>query len=357
MTRSTRNTAKVILASFLLPLGAPAGAAGADAAAALCHELAGPVTAEAPVSKQAVSDYFRALRSARAACERAVIGAAPDPQALFHVAVLMQSDGEHALALETFELAAEAGIAAARTKVGDYYNFGTGDVQEDLGRAVAEYRAAADAGDLPAKATLAIMFQLGRGTSRDFRQMISLLEQSANGGYHFAQLRLAAIYMNPTSNMPRSLAEELGLPDAVKAAEMLERASAQGNEDAARALKQLYSEDGPVTDPVQRAALIRRSAQGGDPAAINALGFLYERGEGVDYDPEQAASLYVQALETGKVSVNDIRGEVGGRALAWDRETALAFQRMLQERGLYNGALDAKVGPGTLRAAQGLARQ
>ena len=356
MIRSTRDLAKVILAAALMPLAAPAQAEGAEEAARLCRELAGPATAEAPVSKQAVSDYFRALRSARAACERAVIGANPDPDALFQVAVLMQADGEHALALETFGLAAEAGVAAARTKLGDYFNFGTGDVPEDLDRAIAEYRAAADAGDLPAKATLAMMSGLGRGTSRDFRQMVDLLQESADAGYHFAQLRLASIYMNPRS-LPRALAEELGLPDVVKAAEMLELASKQGNEDAARALSQLYSEDGPVTGPAQRAALIRRSAQGGDPAAINALGFLHERGEGVAYDPEQAASLYVQALESGQVSVNEIRGRVDGRAVAWDRDTALAFQRILQERGLYDGALDAKVGPGTLRAARGLVQQ
>lgn len=353
MIRSERKMTKAILACLLLPLGSPALAAGAEEAAALCVELAGPPTAEAPVSKEAVNDYFKALRSARAACERAIIGATPDPAALFHVAVMMQRDAEHTLALEVFELAAEAGVAAAHTKVGDYYNFGTGGVPEDVARAVAEYRKAVEAGDLPAMATMGMMSGLGRGTSRDFRQMIGMLEQSADAGYHFAQLRLASIYLNP-NNIPRSLATELGLPDVVKSAEMLELASAQGNEDAARALKQLYSEDGPVSDPVQRAALIRRSAQGGDAQAINALGFLYERGQGVDYDPEQAASFYIQALETGDVSVREIRGQVDGRAVAWDRDTALAFQRILQERGLYTGALDGKVGAGTLGAARGL---
>ena len=355
MIRSKNDVTKAILACVLLPLATPALSAGADEAAATCLELAGPATAEAPVSKQAVSDYFRAVRSARAACERAVIGANPDPVGLFNVAVLMQADGEHALALETFELAAEAGVVPARTKVADYYNFGTGGIRPDIDRAMTEYRAASEAGDLPAQATLAIMSGMGRGTSRDFRQMVTLLEGAAEGGYHFAQLRLASMYLQP-NNIPRSLAEELGLPDVVKAAEMLEKSAAQGNEDAAGALQTLYSEDGPVTDPAQRAAVIKRSAEGGDAAAINALGFLHERGEGVAYDPEMAASLYVQALETGKVSVNEIRGTVDGRALRWDRDTALAFQRILQERGLYDGALDAKIGPGTLRAARGLAQ-
>lgn len=354
MNRSKGNLLKLILVGALTPLVAQAD--GQADAAALCRKLAGPATAAVPVSKDAVSAYFRAVRSARAACERAVIGPEPDPEALFQVAVLMQADGDHALAFEVFGLAAEAGVVAARTKLGDYYNFGTGDVSEDHKRAVTEYRAAADAGDLPAMATLAMMSGVGRGTARDFRQMVDLLEKSANAGYHFAQLRLAAIYLQP-NNIPRSLAKELGLPDVVKAAEMLEKASSQGNEDAARALQQIYSEDGPVKDPVQRAALIRRSADSGDATAINALGFLYERGEGVDYDPAQAAALYVQAIESGKVPVSKIRGRVDGRAVEWDKPTAIEFQRLLQERGLYDGGLDGLVGRGTLRAAQGLVQQ
>jgi TPR repeat protein len=169
-------------------------------------------------------------------------------------------------------------------------------------------------------------------------------------------MRLASIYLNP-NNIPRSLATELGLPDVVRSVEMLEKAAAQGNEDAARALQQVYAPDGPVTDPAQRAALIRRSAEAGDATAINALGFLHERGDGVDYDPELAASLYVRALESGEVSVNDIRGDIAGRAVPWDDATAVAFQRILQDRGLYTGALDGQVGPGTLGAARGLGQQ
>lgn len=353
MNRSLRNVTKLILLGAFAPLAAQAE--GQADAAALCRELAGPATAEVPVSKDAVGEYFRAVRSARAACERAVIGAEPDPEALFQVAVLMAADGEHALALEVFEIAAEAGVAAAQTKVGDYYLFGTGGVKADPRRAAAAFRAAADMGDLPAMATLGMMSGMGSGVPRDFRQMIDMLQKSADAGYHFAQLRLAAIYMKPGGAIPGSLATELGLPDVVRAAELLEKSSAQGNEEAARNLQLLYSENGPVTDPVQRAALIRRSAQGGDAQAINALGFLHERGLGVEYDPAQAASLYVQALETGEVSVNQIRGTVDGRTVKWDEATAIEFQRILQERGLYDGGLDGLVGGGTLRAARQLA--
>jgi len=61
-------------------------------------------------------------------------------------------------------------------------------------------------------------------------------------------------------------------------------------------------------------------------------------------------------LETGDLPVEDMRGQIGGRWVRWDRETALAFQSILRARGLYLGALDAQVGPGTMAAARRLAR-
>ena len=93
----------------------------------------------------------------------------------------------------------------------------------------------------------------------------------------------------------------------------------------------------------------------GKGQAINTLAFMHERGDGVAYDPVRAAQLYIQALETGDISANDLRGLVDGRATRWDRETALEFQVILQERGLYRGFLDAAIGPGTLAAAQRVA--
>jgi len=85
--------------------------------------------------------------------------------------------------------------------------------------------------------------------------------------------------------------------------------------------------------------------------------FLIEQGIGTDRDPERAAAQYVRALETGDVEPETMRGTVNGVVPPWDTETALAFQRILQERGLYRGALDAMVGPGTLGAARALAQQ
>ena len=346
----------VILAGLAVIWGGPGAAGSENDAAAMCHEIAGPPQAGAPVSREAASEHFRTLGRARAHCEAAVIGPAPDAQALFHLAVIMQREGVHMRARSLFEMAAEAGIAAAHTKLGDYYNFGIGPVREDHARAVAHYRRAATAGDAPAQSTLAIMYRIGRGVPKDFERMFDLLQQSAEAGYHVSQYRLAETYLNPQS-VPGALARRLDLPDPVKAAELYRMAADQGSADAEAALAKFHEADGLFDDPATRVKWLRHAAQQGDAQAINALGFAHERGEGVAYDPVRAAALYIEALETGDLRPEDLRGTIGGRWVRWDRETALEFQAILRERGLYRGALDAQVGPGTLGAARQLARQ
>ena len=50
-------------------------------------------------------------------------------------------------------------------------------------------------------------------------------------------------------------------------------------------------------------------------------------------------SFIFEALETGDLPVQDLRGKINGYPARWDRETALNFQTILRERGLYRGAL------------------
>lgn len=320
-----------------------------------CLALAGQPTAEAPVSRDAGSAFFSALAKARPHCEAALIGPEQDGRVLFHMAVIMQREGFHAYALRAFNMAGSAGVTPAFTKVGDYYNFGIGGIRENHRRAVENYQKAAAAGDLPAKATLAIMHQIGRGVPQDFDKMFLLLEETADAGYHFSQLRLAELYMSPDAVSP-ALARKLDLPDPIKATEFYELAAAQGNSTARAELDKFADGAGLFDDPAVRLKLISRGVERGEPAAINTLGFMHERGDGVEYNPRRAAQLYIQALEAG-LPVQNIRGLVDGRFTRWDNETALEFQVILQERGLYLGFLDAVVGPGTMAAAAQVARQ
>ncbi|WP_162685578.1 tetratricopeptide repeat protein [Roseovarius amoyensis] len=331
------------------------GLAQSGAAAQRCQDIAGVPDSGAPVSRDALAAHFGRLGEARAHCEAAVIGPDPDTVSLFHLAVIMQREGVHERALEVFSMAAEAGLATAHTKLGDYYNFGIGPVPEDHTRAVAEYQKAAAAGDAPAKSTLAIMYQIGRGVPQDFDRLIELLKESADAGYHFAQFRLAELYMNPGA-IPQRMAQSMDLPDPIKAAELYELAAAQGSAEAEAALKKFYEGGTGFDDPEVQMKWLRHGAQNGNAQAMNALGFMYEQGNGVEYDPVRAAELYIEALKTGDLPVSQLRGTVNGRQVRWDRETAINFQNILQYLGYYNGALDAMVGPGTLGAAQRLAQ-
>lgn len=333
------------------------GGASAQMPGALeeCLKLAGEPTAEAPVSRDAGSATFSSLAKARPHCEAALIGPEQDGRVLFHMAVIMQREGFHTYALRAFNMAASNGVTAAYTKVGDYYNFGIGGIRENHRRAVENYMKAAEAGDLPAKATLAIMHQIGRGVPQDFDTMFALLEETADAGYHFSQLRLAELYMSPDAVSP-ALAQKLDLPDPVKATEFYELAAAQGNSTAQAELEKFADGEGLFDDPAVRLKLINRGVERGEAAAINTLGFMHERGDGVEYDPKRAANLYIRALEAG-LPVQDIRGLVNGRFTRWDQETALEFQVILQNRGLYLGFLDAVVGPGTMAAAAQVAQQ
>ena len=320
-----------------------------------CLGLAGIPSAAAPVSRDATVAVFSALAKARPHCEAALIGPEQNPEVMFHMAVIMQREGFHQYALRTFNMAASGGVAAAYTKVGDYYNFGIGGIRENHRRAVEAYQKASQAGDLPAKATLAVMHQIGRGVRQDFDKMFALLEESADAGYHFSQLRLAELYMSPEA-VPPAMAEELDLPDPIKATEFYELAAAQGNAKARTELDKFADGEGLFNDPAVRLKLIMRGVHRGEAEAINTLAFMHERGDGVEYDPIRAAELYIQALETGELPVDRLRGLVNGRFLRWDRETALEFQVILQNRGLYTGFLDAMVGPGTMAAAARVAQ-
>jgi len=345
----TRLTAPAALALALF-VAAETRADPADSARR-CVETAGPASAGVPVSAEAARAARERLVAAQADCRAAE--ASQNAEALFHAATIAQlsRDGDRAFAL--LKRAAALGLAAAETRLGDMANFGLPPVAEDAQAAAGHYRTAAGLGDPAAQTTLALLHRIGRGVPRDTGEMVRLLQQAADAGYHFAQYRLAQVYLTG-EGVPGGADPALGIPDPPRAADLLGRAAEAGNTTAALELAALYDDAaaGIGTDPESRARLIGMAAEAGDPAAVAALGVLHETGQGVAYDPARAADLYVAAMESGKVAFEELRR---GAAYWWDRQTALAFQQILQDRGLYLGPLDAVVGPGTAAAARALA--
>jgi len=330
----------------------------AEAALERCIAVAGAPSAEEPISEEAQRALFRALAEARGDCVEAARDLPEAGGALFHLGTIAQATGEHRQAVRFYERAAEAGVGAALTRLGDYHNFGIRPVREDVARAVEFYEEAVAAGDPAAAATLAMMHRLGRGVPRDPDRMMALMQQGAEAGYHFAQYRLAQTYLTG-EGVPDDAQAALGLPDPVSAIPHLAGAARSGNDEAARDLARLYATGAPGLNPnpARRFRWTEFLADKGDAPAMALRAFFIEQGIGTERDPERAAAEYVRALETGGVDPESMRGTVNGVVPPWDTETALAFQRILQERGLYLGALDAQVGPGTLGAARALSQQ
>lgn len=338
------------------PAQDPSAVEATAAALMACLDAAGPPTADAPVSREAQSAFFARLREAETACTDAL---ALDPDAgaaAFHLATLALARRDPDAAFPLFERAAAAGIAAAHTRLGDYHNFGMGSVDTDIDLAVRHYRDAVAGGDAPGAATLAAMYRLGRGVPRDPARMVQLFEQAADSGYHFAQYQLAQILLTG-EGVPEDLAAELSIPDAPRALGYLAGAAEAGNLQATLDLARAYGEgiEGVAPDPEAQFRWTDMAAEAGAPQAIAARAFLYEQGIGTDPDPDRAASGYVAALETGEVDADTMRSLATARPPAWDDATARAFQVILQDRGLYDGAIDGIVGRGTMAGAAALA--
>lgn len=327
----------------------------AETAAMRCVEIAGAPDAGVPISSEAQAAARAALQDAAPFCEQALAEGLASPEVLFHVGVLRQAAEEHDAAVAAFEEAAAAGLAEANTKLGDYHLFGIGPLRRDADTAAEYFRAGAEGGDPAAQMTLGLLHRLGAGVPRDTGAMVDLMRQAAEGGYHFAQFRLGQTYLTG-DGIPGGEDASLGIPDREAAARYLSMAAEQGNIEAVLELARYYGElDGEGQgDPEQQFLWTSRAAEAGLPDAVAALGFLYERGRGVEADPERAAALYVRAMETGDVSFDDLRGRVGGYIPPWDRQTAIAFQLILQERGLYRGAIDGMIGPMSRAAAAAL---
>jgi len=323
--------------------------------AAQCLELAGPVDAGVPVSAAAGALKRSRIAEAATLCTAAAAAADAPPEVLFLAAEVAQARRDLSGAFDLLERAADAGLAAAQTRLGDYHLFGIAPAGEDAEAAIAHYQRAAAGGDPAGMTTLALMYRVGKGVPRDPARMVALLEDAADAGYHFAIYRLAQTYMTG-EGIPGKVDDTLGIPDPARGAALYAAAAEAGNITAALELAGLYGDpaSGLADDPAERARLTLLASRSGLPEAIAAMASLYETGDGVDYDPQVAALLYVRALETGKVGFDTLRRTVRG---GWDRDTARAFQTILQERGLYDGAIDGIVGRGTASAAAGLVPQ
>lgn len=355
----------LVFALALLPIAGRGQDAGPESVAAgdgaqvapvmQCRALAGQPTAGVPANAREAAERRAALKAAAEPCTTAAAAEDAPADALFLAAEIARGRRQNAAAFTLLERAAGAGYGPAETRLGDFWLFGLAPGGKDVAQAVAHYQTATALGDAPGMTTLALMYRLGKGVPRDPARMVALLQQAADRGYHFAQFRLAQTYLDG-DGIPGRTDAGLGIPDLARAVRLFGRAADAGNASAAFELAGLYGDpsSGVGENPREQARLTLIASRAGLPQALAAMGVLYETGRGVAQSPGVAARLYVRALETGKVPFEALRSGAPGK---WDPDTARAFQRLLQERGLYSGPLDGIVGAGTAGAARTLAQQ
>ncbi|HHC29438.1 MAG TPA: sel1 repeat family protein [Rhodobacterales bacterium] len=335
------------------PMPEPEPDPSPDPVIAACLSTGPTVTARVPTGKAEAAARRAALIAAIKPCIKAAALDDAPAEVLFLASEIAQGKRDVATAYALLERAAAKGLAAAETRLGDYHLFGVAPGGEDVEKAIAHFKAAAEMGDPAGMTTLALMHRVGKGVPRDPARMVALLQKAADAGYHFAQYRLAQTYLNGDGIAGRR-DDSLGIPDTAKAVELYKAAAQAGNITAALELAALYGDpnSGVPQDPVEQARLTLMASRAGQLEATAAMGVLYETGQGVARNPEVAALLYVKALESGKVGFDDLR-KTGPRG--WDYDTAVAFQKILQDRGLYDGALDGVIGPGSRAGALALA--
>ena len=319
----------------------------------ICLETLGVPSAGVPANQAAATAARARLAEAAPACEAAAEGARAAPEVLYYAAeiALAKRDPERSFAL--FGQAAAAGIAAAETKLGDFYLFGAAPGGRDIAKAVELFEKGTELGDPAAMTSLAMMHRAATGVPQDSARMVTLLTSAAKAGYHFAQYRLAQTYLSG-DGIPGRADPGLGIPDPARAVTWFTRAADAGNIEAALELAALYDDpaSGLPDNPGEQARLTRMAAETGHPSAMAAMGVLYETGRGVAKSPEAAVDFYVRALESGDVAFEELRR---GAPFEWDYDTAAAFQEALTVRGVYDNVIDGIVGPGTRRAAEALA--
>lgn len=267
----------------------------------------------------------------------------PEDAAALHELGLALAEGQGreidlAAAATAFRKAAEAGHPGAMFELGWAFETGRG-VPADPAGAVLWYERAVASGEPRAMNNLGWLLTHGKDVPRDVARAVTLYRQAAEAGEAGAM-----------SNLGWMLENGIGTPqDLATAALWYRRAAEAGEAQAMLSLGNLHLVgDGVAEDPQAALGWFSRAYGAGRVEALSYMGEVFEKTEALR-NPERAAGLYLVALEAGD------RWPLGRAAASWDAATARALQTQLAARGLYDGAIDGAVGPGTRAAMETVA--
>lgn len=183
-----------------------------------------------------------------------------------------------------------AGILAATAAQADFAEGVAAYEAGDFGRAAEAWRPLADEGDPDAQLAMGILYENGRGVSRDYEAAIAWYTKAAEAGNPGAQFNLGNMYH-----------EGVGVPvDSTRAVIWWTLAAEQGLPGAMLNLGIAYHlGDGVTHDPVKAFQLFSGAAEAGIPAAQFSAAYAYELGLGTEQNLPEARRLYTLAAEAG----------------------------------------------------------
>lgn len=237
---------------------------------------------------------------------------------------------------ERYLLAAAAkGSVAASTDVGVLYAYYQ-EFEDKEAQAPAYLRYAADNGDSRAQSVLGQLYFDGTIVSQDYDLAITYLEPAATGEITSAKMYLA-----------RALAEGLGISkDHTRAERLFLEAAEADYWSAPYYLANFYFDDDYAGENGEAKSLkwFLTDAGKGDASSSYALAWLYSFSDQVPRDANAAAHYILEAIERGNEFALQMMREDPN---TWPEEMRRAVQDKLQQKGVYSGGIDGKMGAGT----------
>jgi TPR repeat protein len=309
-----------------------------------------------------------------------IAGVSTGAQALVSPRAQQETDRRSSLGeteISQLHAKAEAGDAAAQTKLGLAYQQGNGVPQNDE-LAAKWFRKAADQGDASAENDLGVAYNMGRGVSQDKQEALRWYSKAAKQGSPQAMFNVGVSYYNGdaigsneyTAYAWFLLAQDAGnalAVDAVKRsgstmsnvetsaayaqiATMYEKGEElpKSEEQALRWLRKAAELDSPgkvrlavyfLTGPdsqhdyAQALSLCR--AAGDYPAAFACIGYIYRKGLGVPQNSVEAAKWYQKGVARTNAASMIAMAEMysTGEGVKVDRPTALLLLVQLTRVG------------------------
>ena len=192
----------------------------------------------------------------------------------------------------------------------------------EYGRAEAEFRRLADAGDARGHNGLGVLHLRGTGVEQDIALAVRWFRLAARQGYHAAQTNLGLLYENGW-----------GVPeDEGQAYRWYLRAARQGDVEAQTSVALMLAQ-GRGTAQDHRAAFewFERAARQGHVEAWAHIGHMYRAGEGVRRDHVASYAWYGIAAAGDYPGGPELRDGVGGFLTRSELEQARAMARSLYE--------------------------